>query len=261
MFKVSKSGRVSFKMSFFTNNPSLFVFSNEELEKMADLYRNDYDNGKPFPSLIIDDFLPFKVARQVLKVFPSENDKFWLDWTKRDTLHQPKKQGVGHALRLEGVDPYLHHILAAFNSFPFLNFLEKLTGIKYLLSDPYFHGGGIHQTLPGGKLSIHTDFNLLKDLGLYRRINVILYLNESWKDEYGGDLELWNEDKSQCEAKIAPLFNRLAIFETNKKTFHGHPAPLNTPAGITRKSLALYYYTAAPMQGDAYDKKTIWLDT
>ena len=144
MFKVSKSGRVSFKMSFFTNNPSLFVFSNEELEKMADLYRNDYDNGKPFPSLIIDDFLPFKVARQVLKVFPSENDKFWLDWTKRDTLHQPKKQGVGHALRLEGVDPYLHHILAAFNSFPFLNFLEKLTGIKYLLSDPYFHGGGIH---------------------------------------------------------------------------------------------------------------------
>ena len=242
-------------------NPSIFTFSNNELQTLANDYKVIYNQAKPFPSVVIDNFLPERVANRVMKVFPKPDSEVWLDWKKRDTEHQPKKLGIGHASRLESADPTIHNILAAFNSFPFLNFLEELTGVKNLISDPYFHGGGLHQTLSGGKLSVHTDFNHLVNLGLYRRINVILFLNKNWKKDYKGYLELWDEDKKKCEAKIAPIFNRMVLFETNKKTFHGHPEPLNTHVGITRKSMAFYYYTSMPKEGELYDKKTDWVNT
>lgn len=246
---------------FNIGTPPIFTFNDNELQQLAKQNKQKYEEANPFPSIVIDDFLPDKVGNMMLRAFPKPESEVWLDWKKRNITRQPKKLGIGHASRLATADPFIHNVLAAFNSFPFLNFLEKLTGIKHLISDPYFHGGGLHQTLSGGKLSIHTDFNYLESLGLYRRINVILFLNKGWKKDYKGNLELWNEDKTHCETEIAPIFNRLALFETNKKTFHGHPEPLNTPDNITRKSLALYYYTALPKEGDLYDGKTDWVDT
>lgn len=238
-----------------------FVFRIAELEALATRHAPGYRTAQPFPHAVIDDFLPTARADQILKVFPGADSDTWLDWTRRDTVHQPRKQGIGHAVRLDAVSAYLQNMLFAFNSYPFLNFLEKLTGIEKLLPDAHFHGGGLHQILSGGKLAIHTDFNDLSSLDLYRRINVLFYLNKDWKAEYRGDLELWDEDLRGCAKAIAPLFNRLVIFNTNKKTFHGHPTPLATPPDITRKSIALYYYTAKPAPDDRYDGQTDWQET
>lgn len=237
-----------------------FVFNINKLEKLAVDYYELYNNAHPYPHVVLDRFLPEKYANNILKKFPDQRSKIWLDWKKRDTIHQPKKQGIGHASRLDDVSPHLINMLSTFNSYPFLNFLEKLTGIEKLLPDPYFHGGGLHQILSGGKLAVHTDFNDLKNINLYRRINVLFFLNKNWKKEYNGELELWNKELSKCEKSIPPSFNRLVIFNTNKISFHGHPKPLNTPPNVTRKSLALYYYTALPSPGEIYDGKTDWQD-
>ena len=133
----------------------------------------------------------------------------------------------------------LYHL----NSAPFLDFLTGITGIKNLIADSYFDGGGMHQIQPGGKLAVHADFNKNSGTKLDRRLNALLYLNRDWKPEYGGELELWDRDMTRCRKKIAPLFNRLVVFSTTDFTFHGHPEPLKFPAGTTRKSLALYYFT------------------
>jgi hypothetical protein len=244
---------------FFHRKP--FNFDTSELESLAKGAHEKYLTATPFPYAAFDDFLTTKEANYILQDFPQPDSPIWLDWRQRDTVHQPKKQGIGHASRLEGVSPYILNVLAAFNSYPFLNFLEKLTGITKLLPDPYFHGGGLHQILSGGKLAVHTDFNQLDAINLYRRINVLFYLNKDWKDDYNGALELWNTDMTQCEASIMPLFNRLVVFNTNKKSFHGHPKPLNTPEHITRKSIALYYYTARPNEDEPYDVITDWQET
>jgi Rps23 Pro-64 3,4-dihydroxylase Tpa1-like proline 4-hydroxylase len=134
-------------------------------------------------------------------------------------------------------------VLYFLNSRPMLRFLETLTGIKGVISDPYFHGGGLHQIVPGGKLAVHADFNLHDKFKLDRRINVLIYLNKDWKEEYGGHFELWNRDMTASEVKILPLFNRCAIFSTTSWSFHGHPNPLTCPADRTRKSMATYYYS------------------
>lgn len=236
------------------------IFAIDELAELANKHRADYNLADPFPHVAIDDFLSLPHAEKVLSVFPDQHSPIWLDWKLRDTIHQPKKQGIGHASRLVNVSPYLQTILFAFNSYPFLNFLEKLTGIGKLLPDPHFHGGGLHQILSGGKLAVHTDFNELRPLDLYRRINVLFYLNKDWRPEYQGNLELWDENVQNCVRTITPIFNRLVVFNTTKKSFHGHPIPLNTPLGITRKSIALYSYTAKPAPDAKYDEVTDWRD-
>lgn len=52
-------------------------------------------------------------------------------------------------------------------------------------------------------------------------------------------------------ASIAPLRNRLIVFETTGQGgpavsphYHGHPSPLRCPAGRSRRSIAAYYYSA-----------------
>lgn len=242
-------------------NPPIFTFRHADLVARAERHAGEYRSAQPFPHAVIDDFLPADVADRLLKSFPPPDAEHWLDWTKRDTVHQPKKLGIGHASKLEGAPPYLHNVLFAFNSFPFLDFLERLTGIGKLLPDPHFHGGGLHQILSGGKLAVHCDSTVLTPLHLYRRINALLYLNRNWRPEYGGDLELWDATCSRCEKSIAPLFNRLVVFNTTKHSFHGHPRPLNTPPSVTRKSLALYYFTSEPSPGDRYDDQIDWRET
>jgi hypothetical protein len=42
----------------------------------------------------------------------------------------------------------------------------------------------------------------------------------------------------------APVFNRFVAFSTASDTMHGNPEPVNHPDGLSRRSLALYHYTA-----------------
>jgi Rps23 Pro-64 3,4-dihydroxylase Tpa1-like proline 4-hydroxylase len=122
----------------------------------------------------------------------------------------------------------------------FLLWLEELTGIKGLVPDPYLKGGGVHRIGRGGFLKMHTDFNFHNELRLYRRLNLLLYLNENWPSGQGGMLWL---GRDKC---VQPEANTMVIFETSETSWHGHPDPLTTDA--PRDSIALYYYTA---EGDA----------
>ena len=106
-------------------------------------------------------------------------------------------------------------------------------------------GGGFHETSTGGKLGMHADFRINDKLHLNRRLNMIIYLNKDWKDEFGGSLELWDKQMQHKVHTISPVFNRCVVFNTDADSFHGHPDPLTTPENITRKSIALYYYTAS----------------
>jgi 2OG-Fe(II) oxygenase superfamily len=145
----------------------------------------------------------------------------------------------------EDCDAFAREFFHFMNSRPMLQFLEALTGIEALLPDPYFAGGGFHETTRGGKLGIHADFRINDQLHLQRRLNLLIYLNETWQDEWKGQLELWNKPMTECRVRVSPLWNRCVVFSTDADTWHGHPDELQTPEGVTRRSIALYYYTAS----------------
>lgn len=218
---------------------NLVQFDEERAQAVAQGLRADYTAAGPFPHIVLDDFLPSEVIAQVEREFPKREacwDSFNREQERFKVSYDPNK--------LEpGLCPALFQ---AFNSRPFLAFLETLTGIKGLLPDPYFVGGGLHETSRGGKLAIHADFNLHQPLNLQRRLNLLVYLNHDWQSEYGGQLELWDRGMTRREKAVDPLFNRCVIFNTDDDSFHGHPDPLNCPPDRTRRSMALYYYTASP---------------
>ena len=198
-----------------------------------------YCFAEPFPHMVADDFLPDSVARMALEHFP------------REALRSDRVFEMGYAglhkrqILPDECDAPARQLFQFFNSRPMLEFLEGLTAIPGLIPDPYFMGGGYHETGRGGKLGIHADFRVNEQLHLHRRLNVIIYLNEQWDESYGGNLELWSRDMAAKCREVAPLFNRCVIFNTDATSYHGHPDPLTTPDGVLRRSIALYYYTAS----------------
>jgi hypothetical protein len=204
--------------------------------EIAPSARSTYASAKPFPHIVLDDFFDPEVVDGVLAEFPNPDAIRWqrFDNSNEIKLASATDASFGPLTRL-----FLYHL----NSITFLDFLSRITGIDNLIPDPRFEGGGLHQIVRGGKLGVHADFNKHAVYGLDRRLNLLLYLNKNWREEYGGHLQLWNRDMSRCEAKVLPIFNRVMIFSTTDFTYHGHPDPLDCPEGMTRKSLALYYFT------------------
>jgi Rps23 Pro-64 3,4-dihydroxylase Tpa1-like proline 4-hydroxylase len=197
---------------------------------------SSYINAKPFPHIVLDDFFDPEIVNGVLSEFPKPDA---IRWQRFDNANEIKLASAADASFGPLTRLFLYHL----NSITFLEFLSKVTGVDNLIPDPRFEGGGLHQIVRGGKLGVHADFNKHAVYGLDRRLNLLLYLNKNWLEEFGGHLQLWNRDMTRCETKVLPIFNRVMIFSTTDFTYHGHPDPLNCPEGMTRKSLALYYFT------------------
>jgi hypothetical protein len=208
----------------------------DRLKNLARIHQESYTQGQPFPHIVIDDFLPVEVLEKVLYEFP---DPRQIDWHKSEHAAE-KKLSTNREDQMGEITRLLLHQL---NSSIFINFLEELTGIDGLIPDPHLLGGGLHQIERGSFLKIHADFNRHQKLKLDRRLNLLIYLNKDWQEEYGGYLELWNPEMTECGQRILPIFNRCTIFNTTDFSYHGHPDPLTCLDGQTRKSIALYYYT------------------
>jgi len=209
------------------------------LRRMNELRKSAFSSyavARPYPHIVFDNFFDPSLLELILTEFPKPGEIRWqsFDNAQEIKLASASEASFGPATRL-----LLYHL----NSFTFLEFLSAVTGIENLISDPRFDGGGLHQIVRGGKLGVHADFNKHGSFGLDRRLNLLLYLNKNWREEYGGHLELWDRGMTACEAKVLPVFNRMMIFGTTDFTYHGHPNPLQCPEDMTRKSLALYYFS------------------
>ncbi len=211
--------------------------------------QGDFKGVKPFPYIVIDDFLLPEVAEQIFKDFPTPDSEIWYEYNnileKKLASDDMRKFPVSIAKAI--------HTL---NHQSFIDELESLTGITGLISDPYLHGGGIHCITKDGKLDMHVDYSIHPKLGMERRLNLIVYLvDKDWQESWGGELELWDgnwiDGKPELTEKkvgVLPKFNRAVIFETGDDSFHGHPEALTCPEGVYRRSIALYYLTE-PRQG------------
>lgn len=225
-------------MAYLPTNPDdITLFDYDKVKTLGAELADAYAAGDPFPHIAIDDFLPAPLIDLCLKKFPTSPDpdsqSFDRNQERLKTSYHP-----------DYMEPALRRLFYAFNSRPFIKVVENITGIKSLIPDPYFLGGGFHEIGNGGHLSMHADFNHHKPLGLERRVNVLIYLNRDWKEAYGGQLELWTTDMKRQVQSYLPLANRCVMFTTTQQSMHGNPQPVAHPDGVTRKSIALYYYTA-----------------
>lgn len=218
-------------------DPRFGFFDALALREKGKELSEQYAAAEPFPHIVIDDFCSPEMLDACIAFFPKQPDP-------KSTTFDRDQERYKSSFNPDYLPDQLRSFFYSFNSRPFVQFLENLTGIEGLIPDPLFAGGGFHQTTQGGHLSVHADFNIHKTLGLERRLNVLIYLNKDWEEGYGGELELWDRKMQHCVQRVVPVFNRCVIFSTTSTSYHGHPAPVAHPQGTPRQSIALYYYTA-----------------
>ena len=203
-----------------------------------------YRAALPYPHAVLDGLFFDALLEAALADFPALDEDVWVHFDNpRERKHGYR---LGSPLRTG-----LRDLLSVLNSARFVTFLELLTGIPGLVPDPDFGGAGPTLVPPGGLLEVHADFNWHPVLEKHRRLNVLVYLNPEWREEWGGHLELWNAEATRCERRILPSFNRTVVFDTGERSFHGHPAPLACPTGHARRSVSAYYYSSEPPPGDS----------
>ena len=206
--------------------------------------RASYGSARPFPHIVIDGVLQRPAFDAAVAGFPAIHDEFWKSFHHVNETKFSNTQPDTWAESLQSV-------AREFCAPEFVAYLENLTGIPNLIPDYTMDGGGLHQTLRGGHLNIHADFSTHHVYETWaRRVNILLYLNEEWRDEWGGKLELWDKDMTSRQGLVTPAGNRMLVFTTSEDSFHGHPDGLTCPPDMARRSLAMYYFTeeSAPVR-------------
>ena len=228
--------------------------------------RDDVFDGKcyetyPFPHIVIDNFLQESVIYTLLQeVCNLKDENANSSFIDPSSPYEYNKYAFS-----DNYGEYIKNVFTELNSPEFIKKIENLTGINNIISgDITLSGAGVHRIKQQGYLKNHTDFNsyYLNGVKLDRRINLLIYLNPYWEDQYNGHLCLTDKDTQLSIKKIAPILNRCVIFNTCNRSIHGHPEPLKAPNGVNRHSLAVYYYTKnttgnVDFEGDL-EHSTIW---
>ena len=249
-YQKSKLVEIFFSMVKVREHQGVFYIQ-EVSDQFVDFLSSKYQSADPFPHIVIDDFLSPSFLEKVLEHFPKKEVAAVSHKSQRQYL---KRGYRPHELK----DNPCNHYINILNTAPILKFLERLTGINGLITDPYYAGGGLHESDRGGYLNVHVDFTLHKKLNLERRLNMLIFLNKDWKPEYEGNLELWDTEKKGKVVSIEPIFNRCVIFNTTHNSYHGLPVPIQCPPNRTRRSIALFYYTSIQKELQELTDNSTW---
>jgi len=218
--------------------PSIFPYA-----KWGPLVRHlarQYRAASPFPHLHLAPFLEPDVAHVMAADFPEAQSAEWIRYKHGNE----NKLGLNQRMLFP---PSIRAVVDELNSPPFLAWLSELTGMPNLIADPSLDGGGLHQVQRGGFLNVHTDFSVHHYRSNWqRRVNLILYLTPDWREEWGGALEFWDPRMKERASQYFPRLNHAVIFNTDSQSLHGFPDAIRCPENVSRRSLALYYYTSSP---------------
>jgi hypothetical protein len=218
----------------------------EEAAKVASkISQSGLDQGffeLPFKHLVCDKIFSDRLAELCLKSFPDLSDESWVFADNHAIEVKARSNWQSEFEIPEGIVDAIRIL----NSAPILKAMSSRFGIPKLMPDPYFTGGGLNCTPTGGLLDVHIDGNYHDASGMHRRMNALVFLNPNYQSTWGGEFGIYDDDGETLVKTIEPLHNRLVIFDSHDKSFHGLPHPINFPPNDPRRSIILYYYTVAP---------------
>lgn len=229
---------------------------NPQLQVAPQRLQQQFQAASPFRHLVLQDFFDQNLLKQLVAQFPP--------FEKTDCRNEKGEPG------LKGVFPHIAELGGAYSrldrlvkSRSFLDWLSACTGIEQLLYDPFYFGGGTHENRPGQDLDLHIDFNLHPLTHWHRRLNLIVYLNEEWHEDWGGNLVLRQDprDRNSPSVCVPPRRNCCVVFETTEHSWHGFERIKAAAPDQSRKSIALYFYTKTrPVAETASAHSTVYIE-
>lgn len=202
---------------------------------------NAADRGTPTRFATIDGLLPEAEARAIYEAFPHDGQGF----LTRNSFKEHKRTSSN----LDQYPLILADITYALQDPRVVSKIDALTGLEGLEPDPHLYAGGLSMMFHRDFLNPHIDNSHEATRSKYRRINLLYYVSPGWKQEYGGNLELWDEEVTK-PVTITSAFNRLVLMETNKGSWHS-VSPVVEETGA-RCCVSNYYFSEVSPTGAAY---------
>lgn len=223
----------------------------KSLEKFKDIFTTQTPNH-----FFTDNFFNSYDAKTILNKWPSSMSPYWKVPPRMIENNVGNKREISS---FEHMDIQIQEILKKLHDKDFIKSLEYITGIPNLYPDEHMYGCGLIETPRNGFLKIHADFNYLEKIKKYRRINIVIYMNEDWKNEWNGHIKFYSEDTQTCIKSYCPLFNYFILFKVSDKVYHGYPELVDCPTNMSRKSINFFYYTDEPDKDQSVEPhKTLW---
>lgn len=209
----------------------------ERLREAAESAREEFALGRTVKSFVVDDLLPLELAEAISAAFPPV-EKMQL----KHHLGELKYIGV----QMDQYDPLLEECIFAFQAPEVVEAVSAVTGIEGLLPDEHLYAGGISAMVQGHFLNPHLDNSHDAKRERYRALNLLYYVSPGWRLDYGGNLELWDDGPKGAPRPIESRFNRLAVMQTDKTSWHS-VSPVKHDG--TRRCVSNYFFTLQPVDG------------
>ena len=211
-------------------NHIINTFSNSK--QLKENYKNHFN----YNLLLLDNFL----TKDVTSLLSEELDNIPLEKCK----HFTRAKSCMYEYNNLDDTPIQDLTIQALHSSTFIKWLENITGIEKLIPDPHLIGAGYAKSFCGDSLKIHSDFNWNEQLQLHRKVSIVIYLNDNWKEEWGGQLNFYDTKRKKINTTVPIKFGNCVIWGYNNLAFHGYPEPIQCPENVSRKCLRLFYYVS-----------------
>lgn len=159
----------------------------------------------------IDNLLPETLAISIFESFPKPDEM-----VLKKSIRENKYVGT----QMDAYAPILEEIIFAFQEERIVKLIASICEIETAFPDPHLYAGGL--SMMGNKqfLNPHLDNSHDKDRDRWRVLNLLYYVTPNWKQEYGGNLELWPKGLDNEQITIFSKFNRLAVMATHNNSLH-----------------------------------------
>jgi 2OG-Fe(II) oxygenase superfamily len=226
----------------------MFDAINPDVYHRVEDLSDQFQVAVPFPHVVIDNFLDRSIVESLCQDFPEISSMY-----RSHHYLFANKYELSFWGRISDSFRLVHQELS---STKFQSFIHRLSHAN-LFMDPEIYGD-LHQGVNGSFLDMHVDFNLHPTYATWVHwLNIIIYLNADWQKEYGGPLQLRHGVEGDIY-KIAPLFNRCVIMQSNDMTYHGYPQ-LKLPQGVTRRSILAHFYKEEPLDRLPAQRPTVFV--
>ena len=225
-------------------------------KKYTDLshFKSNFFNSKPFPHLVLDDFIDpeyFSELNRILK-----NGKIDLGKNFNSEVEKNKSISLNSTLPIT-----LKNVINHLNSEEWLHNLHKLSEIPEIfpVTSDNKVVANYHEITKNGNLAPHVDHSHEPSIKKPHVINIIVYLSDDWKIEYGGNTLFFDKKGKNIEKKIEYKKNRAVIFLHTPYSFHG-VEKISENSQVTRKTIYVDYYSnvSQPFENLKYNISKKW---
>lgn len=210
------------------------------LDASRDQLRDQWERSAPVRHFVVDDVLPEGWAHRVRAVFPADGGM---------TLKRSLRELKYVAAQMNKYDPLLEESIYAFQMPGVVERIEHLTGLKALEPDSMLYAGGVSLMAPGHFLNPHIDNSHDRLRQRYRVLNLLYYVSPGWVQNWGGNLELWQDGPRGKPMTVVSRFNRLVVMGTDRSSWHSVSRNIGSE---NRCCVSNYYFSPQPPGGKDY---------